>query len=103
MRHVPEATDIPRKGYWGFLFFTILKLTVLFEPVYTCKTTFYLWYQFIKNFVKITNLHIEKVTRELLTRAVKLFGTAKINKKNILKVQFQDPVLALSMPASSLY
>lgn len=100
MRYVPEATDTPREG---FIFFIFLKLTVLFEPLYIRKTTFYLCYQFIKIFVKITNIHIERVIQELLTRAVKFFGTAKIDKKNILKVQFQDPVLALGMPASSLY
>lgn len=103
MRYDPEATDIPREGHWDFIFFTFLKLPVLFEPLYIYKTIFYLWYQLIKVFVKITNLHIEKVIQELLTRAIKFFRTAKINKNNILKVQFQDPVLALGMSASSLY
>lgn len=97
--YVPEATDIPREGFICFIF---LKLTVFFEPLYICKTTFYLCYQFIKIFVKITIIHIGRVIQELFTRAVKFFGTSKINK-NILKVQFQDPLLALGMPASSLY
>lgn len=71
----------------------------IFEPLYMYKPTFH-----FSNLVVLHEGHqLKKMVSQIFIRMVHFFGTAKMNRTNVLKVLFQAHLFRLRVVARSLW